>query len=87
MIETLLARNPACKETNVAYQIYSHDAGKRVLVIYNTRRMVGFLEKRQLNQHASDPQGLLYKPALLAFHVDPDNARPWLTRLQSPDED
>ena len=86
-IDALLGRNPDFGESNIAYQIYSHDAGNRVLIIYNTRRMVGFLEKRQLNPHSSNQQGLLHKPELLAFHVDPDNPRPWSIRLQGPEKD
>ncbi len=81
-IDALLARNPDFTETNVAYQIYSRDTCNRVLAIYNSQRMIGFLEKRQFNPHASGEQGLLYKPELLAFHVDPDNPQPWLIRLQ-----
>ncbi|WP_024296905.1 zeta toxin family protein [Methylomicrobium lacus] len=78
----LLARNPAFDESNVAYQIYPVQNGNRVLLIYNTRRMIDFVEKRQLNPHASGEEGLLHKPEALAFHVDPHTKEPWMTRLQ-----
>jgi fido (protein-threonine AMPylation protein) len=81
-IDALLERNPAFNETNVAYQIYHSSNGNRVLVIYNTRRMVDFVEKRQLNPNASGEEGLLHKPESLAFHVDPYTKKPWITRLQ-----
>jgi hypothetical protein len=51
-------------------------------VIYNARRMVDFVEKRQLNPNASGEEGLLHKPESLAFHVDPYTKDPWMTRLQ-----
>jgi hypothetical protein len=82
VIDTLIARNPAFEETNVAYQIYSHQQGIRVLFIYNTRRMVDFVEKRQLNPNASGEAGLRHKIESLAFHVDPKNEQPWMIRLQ-----
>lgn len=82
-IESLMARNPGFVESNVAYQVYSGKDGNRVLAIYNTRRMVDFVEKRQLNPNASGEKGLLHKPVLLAFHVDPGAEEPWTTRLQS----
>lgn len=78
----LLARNPAFGEDNVAYLIYPVQNGNRVLLIYNTRRMIDFVEKRQLNPHASGTEGLLHKPEALAFHVDPHTKEPWVTRLQ-----
>lgn len=83
----LLGKNPDFVEDNVAYQIYSSSAGHRVLAIYNTRRLADFIEKRQLNPSASGEEGLLHKPAALAFHVDPQNREPWLTRLQSSPPD
>jgi hypothetical protein len=81
-INDLMARNPAFDENNVAYQIYSSHIGHRVLIIYNTRRMVDFVEKRQLNPNASGEEGLLHKPDSLVFHVDPKAKEPWITRLQ-----
>jgi len=81
-IDALMAKNPAFEEYNVAYQIYPSNNGNRVLVIYNTRRMVDFIQKRQLNPNASGDEGLLHKPAALAFHVDPLAKEPWMTRLQ-----
>lgn len=81
-IAALLQRNPYFNEKNVAYQVYSSEYGNRVLAIYNTRRMVDFVEKRQLNPHASGQEGLLHSPESLAFHVDPLAKKPWLTRLQ-----
>ncbi|GAB4273711.1 MAG: hypothetical protein Kow0065_22400 [Methylomicrobium sp.] len=74
--------NPEHGETNVAYQIYSGPSGNRVLAIYNTRRMIDFIEKRQLNPNASDQSGLLHKPEALAFHVDPSAKTPSQIRLQ-----
>ncbi|BBL73815.1 zeta toxin family protein [Methylomagnum ishizawai] len=82
-IETLMARNPVFNENNVAYQIYSNKNGHRVLLVYNVRRMVDFVEKRQLNPNASGEQGLLHKPVAMAFHIDPGTAEPWKTRLQN----
>ncbi len=81
-INVLMNRNQGFTENNVAYQIYSSHIGHRVLVIYNTRRMVDFVEKRQLNPNASGEEGLLHKPDSLAFHVDPKAKEPWITRLQ-----
>ena len=81
-IEALMDRNPAFDETNVAYQIYPGKYGNRVLVIYNTRRIVDFVVKRQLNPNASGEEGLLHKHASLAFHVDPGAKEPWMIRLQ-----
>jgi len=81
-IDALLNRNPLFSENNVAYQIYHSKNGNRVLVIYNTRRLVDFVEKRQLNPNASGEEGLLHKPEALAFHVDPLAKTAWMTRLQ-----
>ena len=78
----LIKKNPAFAENNVGYQIYPGKNGNRVLVIYNARRMVDFVEKRQLNPNASGEEGLLHKPEALAFHVDPYTKDPWMTRLQ-----
>ena len=81
-LDALINRNPVFAENNVAYQIYPSKNGNRVLVIYNARRMVDFVEKRQLNPNASGEEGLLHKPEALAFHVDPYTKDPWMTRLQ-----
>jgi hypothetical protein len=81
-IAALIARNPAFAENNVAYQIYPGKNGNRVLAIYNTGRMVDFVEKRQLNPNASGEEGLLHKSEALAFHVDPQATEPWIVRLQ-----
>ncbi|MDD5321646.1 MAG: zeta toxin family protein [Methylococcales bacterium] len=81
-LNALINRNPVFAENNVAFQIYHSSNGNRVLVIYNTRRMVDFVEKRQLNPNASGEEGLLHKPEALAFHVDPYTKDPWMTRLQ-----
>jgi hypothetical protein len=81
-IDSLINRIPDFEETNVAYLIYNRKYGNRVLVIYNTRRMVDFLEKRQLNPNASGEEGLLHKPESLAFDVDPLAKEPWTKRLQ-----
>ncbi len=78
----LIARNPHFEEFNVAYQVYSNRNGSRVLLIYNTRRMVDFVEKRQLNSNASGEEGLRHKNESLAFHVNPKNEEPWMIRLQ-----
>ena len=45
--------------------------------------MVDFMEKRQLNPNASGEEGLLHKPEVLSFHVNPDAQDPWLTKLQN----
>ena len=58
-LEELMARIPAWSEANVAYQVYSYKNEHRVLVVYNARRMVDFLEKGQLNPNASGEEGLL----------------------------
>lgn len=81
-IKSLISRNSAFEENNVAYQIYNSRYGNRVLIIYNTRRMVDFIEKRQLNPNASGESGLLHKPESLAFDVDPLAKQPWIKRLQ-----
>ncbi|MDD2661451.1 MAG: zeta toxin family protein [Methylococcales bacterium] len=81
-LDALIDRNPAFAENNVAFQIYHSKNGNRVLVIYNARRMVDFVEKSQLNPNASGEEGLLHKPESLAFHVDPYTKDPWKTRLQ-----
>ncbi len=81
-IDRLIDRNPDFSEQNIAYQIYKSRYGNRVLVIYNTRRMVDFIEKRQLNPNASGESGLLHKPESLAFDVDPFAKQPWIKRLQ-----
>ena len=81
-IEQWMAKNPLFEESNVAYQVYTNEKGARVLLIYNTRRMVDFVEKRQLNPNASGEEGLLHKIDTLAFHVDPKNKQPHRIRLQ-----
>jgi len=81
-LDELINRNPFFLETNVGFQIYHSSMGNRVLVIYNARRLVDFVEKRQLNPNASGVDGLLHKPESLAFHVDPYAKDPWITRLQ-----
>ena len=81
-IQALMERNPAFDESNVAYQIYPSKNGNRVLAVYNTRRMVDFVVKRQLNPNASGEEGLLHKHASLAFHIDPAAKEPWMIMLQ-----
>ncbi|MCK5831055.1 MAG: zeta toxin family protein [Methylococcales bacterium] len=81
-IEALIKRNPLFIETNVSYLIYNSLYGNCVLIIYNVRRMVDFIEKRQLNPNASGVAGLLHKPESLAFDVDPLAEHPWIKRLQ-----
>ncbi len=81
-IDLLINRNPDFSESNVAYQVYNSRFGNRVLVIYNTRRLIDFIEKRQLNPNASGESGLLHKPDSLAFDVDPLAPRPWIKKLQ-----
>ena len=81
-IDALIKKIPAFNEKNVAYQIYSRKNSHRVLVIYNTRRMVDFVEKRQLNPNESGEDGLLHKNETLAFHVNPLATEPWKVRLQ-----
>ncbi len=82
-VNDLMAKNPDFTESNIAYQIYSSHIGHRVLIIYNTRRFIDFMEKRQLNPYASGEEGLLHKPNSLIFHVDPKAEKPWMTRLGS----
>ncbi len=81
-IGALINRNPDFEENNVAYLIYNSRFGNRVLAIYNLKRMVDFVEKRQLNPHASGEEGLVHKPESLAFDVDPLAQKPWIKRLQ-----
>ena len=81
-LEALIDRIPGWGESNVAYQIYNHGDISRVLVIYNGRRMVDFLEKGQLNPNASGEEGLLHKHSSLAFLIDPGSPEPWAVRLQ-----
>ncbi len=78
----LIARNPALEEDNVGYLIYPGSEHNRVLLIYHLRRLVDFVQKRQLNPNASGEEGLLHKPAALAFNVDPLAKHAWVTRLQ-----
>ena len=82
ILEALINRNVMFQENNVAYQIYQRKNSNRVLIIYNTRRMVDFVEKRQLNPNASGEEGLLHKTESLAFYVDPYAKDPWITKLQ-----
>lgn len=82
VITALINRNSGFDESNVAYQVYPNKKGYRVLLVYNTRRIVDFVEKRQLNPNASIESALLYKTESLAFHVDPTTQKPWMTRLQ-----
>jgi len=81
-LQAWMDRNPAFEEANVAYQIYPGKNGNRVLAIYNTRRMVDFVVKQQLNPNASGQEGLLHKHASLAFHIDPAAKEPWIIMLQ-----
>ena len=74
--------NPLLIEENVAYLTYRNQHGNRVLIIYNTQRMIDFIEKSQLNPNASGEKGLLHKPESLAFDVDPQGQKPWIKRLQ-----
>ncbi len=78
----LMAMNPAFIEGNVAYLVYRRNVQCRVLVVYNVRRLVDFIEKSQLNPNASGAEGLLHKPDNRAFHVDPLGKLPSVTRLQ-----
>ncbi|WNB75986.1 zeta toxin family protein [Methylomonas koyamae] len=82
----LLARNSEIGEDNVAYLVYKGSETNRVLAIYHLRRMIDFVEKRQLNPNASGEEGLLHKPAALAFHIDPYAKDSWVTRLQGSHE-
>jgi hypothetical protein len=81
-LTALIDRNPALSEDNVGYLIYRGSEHNRVLLIYNLRRMVDFVQKRQLNPNASGEEGLLQKTWALGFHVDPQAKQPWVTRLQ-----
>jgi len=81
-LQALIDRNTALTEDNVGYLIYRGSEYNRTLLIYNLRRMVDFVEKRQLNPNASGEEGLLHKTAPLAFHIDPQAKQPWITRLQ-----
>jgi hypothetical protein len=81
-LQALIDRNTALTEDNVGYLIYRGSEYNRTLLIYNLRRMVDFVEKRQLNPNASGEEGLLHKTSPLAFHVDPQAKQPWITRLQ-----
>ena len=81
-LTALIERNPDFTEANIGYQIYRGSEINRVLLIYHVRRMVDFIEKRQLNPNASGEEGLLHKPAFLAFHVDPHADHACITRLQ-----
>ncbi len=81
-LAALIDRNPALSEDNVGYLIYRGSEHNRVLLIYNLRRMVDFVQKRQLNPNASGEEGLLHKPWSLGFHVDPAAKEAWITRLQ-----
>ena len=82
-LDNLIARIPNFNEANVAYQIYQRKNYNRVLLIYCAKRMVDFMEKRQLNPNASGEGGLLHKPEVLSFHVSPFAKDPWLTQLQN----
>jgi len=86
-VEELIDRIPAWSEANVAYQVYSYKNAHRVLVVYNARRMVDFLQKGQLNPNASGEEGLLHKHASLAFHIDPRSQEPWTIRLQDSSDE
>ena len=81
-LNELMVRNSHMEEKNVAYLISYGQETNRVLAIYNTQRLVDFVEKRQLNSNASGEEGLLHKPESMAFHVDPLTKEPWKTRLQ-----
>jgi len=81
-IQSLMSRNPNFQENNLSYLLYSSRFGNRVLIIYNTQRMIDFIEKRQLNPNASGIEGLLHKPESLAFDIDPLAEKPWIKRLQ-----
>ncbi|MEY4685455.1 MAG: hypothetical protein RLZ25_1914 [Pseudomonadota bacterium] len=81
-LDELFARIPNWGEANVGYLVYSYRNAHRVLVIYNLRRMVDFLEKGQLNPNASGEDGLLHKNASLAFHIAPGSPEPWTIQLQ-----
>lgn len=82
MLDELIARIPNFSEANVGYLVSFSQTGNRILAIFNTRRMIDFVEKRQLNSNASGEEGLLHKPESMAFHVDPFSKEPWKVRLQ-----
>ncbi len=81
-LDGLISRIPNFTESNVAYLVSFGQAGNRILAIFNTCRMIDFVEKRQLNSNASGKEGLLHKPDSMAFHVDPLAKKPWKIRLQ-----
>ncbi len=81
-IEQLLQRNPNFDENNLAYLVYNSRHGNRILLIYNTRRMIDFIEKKQLNPYASGEDGLLHKAENLCFDIDSSASEPWIKRLQ-----
>ncbi len=81
-VDAWLRRNPAFSEDNVAYLVYPGGDSHKVLLVYHLRRMVDFVQKAQLNPNASGEEGLLHKPAAMAFHVDPRARHAWLTYLQ-----
>ena len=85
-LEDWISRNPNWQDDNVAYQIYRGSELNRLLLIYNTGRMVDFIEKCQLNPNASGEEGLLHKSAALTFHVEPVAKKAWLTRLYRADQ-
>jgi hypothetical protein len=85
-LAALINRNPSLSEDNVGYLIYAGSDTNRVLAIYHLRRLVDFVQKRQLNPNASGEEGLLHKPSALAFHVDPAAKEAWITRLQGATE-
>jgi hypothetical protein len=81
-LNILAGKNPDFNEKNVGFQIYSSKYTNRALLIYNIHRLTDFIEKRQLNPNASGVNGLLHKPDVLSFHIDPLADEPWRTRLQ-----
>jgi hypothetical protein len=81
-LNALIERIPGWSQGNMAYQVYTHRDDHRVLVIYNAKRMVDFLEKGQLNPNASGEVGLLHKHSSLSFFIDPGSPEPWTVRLQ-----
>ncbi|MDT8405775.1 MAG: zeta toxin family protein [Methylococcales bacterium] len=60
-------------EAQTGYLIYPGSRHNRALLIYHNQRLIWFLEKGQLNPHASGPEGLTYKTDSLAFHVTSDS--------------
>ncbi len=81
-LDELISRIPGITEANIAYLVSYSQAGNHVLAIFNTCRMIDFVEKRQLNSNASGEEGLLHKPDSMLFHVDPLAKEPWKIRLQ-----